>query len=190
MHSGSSSADYPDSVINKIIMWFYIIQSWITAFERMLHSYSDWKYLCVTYCTPYQRTSHCDFYPFLTAKTTGCSKETGRTLGFVSHWQSGRQALLMGWSNRRGQYLLLSPAVSESERGSALMLLRPRELTVAVSVVVRHLLWGPRVSGSSLVRIGWRLGDEAVTWSLAVLFSEKPWHCTGCPPDSVVATQR
>lgn len=152
MYSGSSSADYPDSVINKITMWFYIIRSWITTFERKLHSYSNWKYLCVTYCTPYQRISYSFFYPFLTAKATGCTKEMGRTLDFVKHWQSGQHALLMDRSDRHGKFLLFSLAVSELEQGSDLMLLRPREVTVDVSVeVVRHMLWGPHLPGSSLI---------------------------------------
>ena len=123
----------------------------------------------MTYCTPYQRTSHVFFYPFLTAE------EMGRTLDFVKYWQSGQQALLMDWSDRHGKYLLFSLAVSTSEWGSASMLLRPREVTVDVStVVVRHMLWGLRVSVSSLIQIGLKLGDEAVTWSLGVLFSEEP----------------
>lgn len=191
MYSGSSSADYPDSVINKITMWFYIIHSWITTFERMLHSYSNWKYLCVTYCTPYQRTSHCFFYPFLTAKNTGCTKEMERTLDFVKYWQSGQQVILMDCSDRHGKYLLFSLAVSESQTGRALMLLRLREVTVYVSVmVVRRILWGHHVSGSSLIWIGLRSGDEAVTWSLGVLFLEEPWHRVGHRPGSIVATQR
>jgi len=48
---------------------------------------------------------------------------------------------------------LFSLAVSESQKGSALMLLRPSKVTVGVSVVVvaRNVLWGSQVSGSLLV---------------------------------------
>jgi len=75
----------------------------------MLRSYSNWKYLCVTCCTLYQRTSRSFFYPFLTAKTTSCTKETGRTLDFVKYCQSGQQALLMDWSDRHGKYFFILP---------------------------------------------------------------------------------
>lgn len=166
------------------------MQSWITSFGRVLHFYSNWKYLLVPYCTPYQRTSYCLFHSFLTAKTSGCIKEMVITLDFLKYWQSGQQDLLMDCSDGHNKYLSWSLAVSTSERGSASMLLRPRGVTRDVSMVgVRHMLWGLWLAGASLILVKLRLIHEAVTEFQRVLLLKQSLTL-GYPPNSRADTQR